>query len=83
MVDGNILDFFDIKATGSVNIATSPELTKIYCEYTSSNGSTVVVVKSVDYSANVITDYFFTDLTHYLETIKGISQFDAAHFAVG
>lgn len=83
MVDGNILDFFDINAVGTVNVIASPELTKIYCQYTSNNGSMVVVVKSIDYSANVIADYFFTDLTHYLGTIKGISQLDVAHFDVG
>ena len=83
MVDGNILDFFDIKATSTVTIVPSPELTKIYCQYTSNNGSIVVLVKSVDYSANIITDYLFADLAHYLETIKGINQLDTAHFAVG
>lgn len=83
MVDGIVLDFFDIKATSTVSIVASPELTKIYCQYTSNNGSIVAVVKSVDYSANVITDYFFSDLSRYLETIKGISQLDVAHFSVG
>lgn len=83
MVDGNILDFFEIKATGTATIVPSPELTKIYCQFTNNNGSTVAMVKSVDYNANIITDYLFADLSHYLETINSINQLDFAHFAVG
>jgi hypothetical protein len=63
-----------LEGNDGILVLGSPLLTKLGFGYTAiSTGTTIIVVKSIDYTANTAVDLAFQDSVHYLNTVSGMN----------
>jgi len=58
-------------------------MSKIHYEYISTSNSKVIVIKSINFDVNVVSDIIFNSQIHYLETTYSISSFTKSNYFLG